>query len=701
MEPADLGDLADPAWTVTVDADPRLERVTETLLSLADGRFGTRGAAEEDGAGPMPLTVAAGVYHDAGGGPTLLPGPVWTGLEAWPPEGRDRRELDLRAGVLRRAWEIRGGATLRSLRFASLARPGVVGLRAEGPAAALRDGPGLLPPGNGVAFDEGRLGDASWARTRAAGGGGITAAAWQRTSDRQSRMVERLAVYLADPDHAPAPEAAVERLEAVKAVGFDRLLAEHRAAWAARWADAEVTIEGDPDAELAVRFALFHLLASAADRDEAAVGARGLTGPVYAGHVFWDADVFVLPVLAAVHPAAARAMLEYRLRRLAPARRLAAAHGRAGARFPWESAADGSEVTPAWATDRLGRRMRIHTGEMEEHIVADVAWAACRYADWTGDLAFLDGPGRDLLLDTARYWVSRVRWDRAGRAHIDGVIGPDEYHIEVDDNAFTNVMARWNLRRAVDLAERVGGATAAELRAWRELAEALVDGYDPATGRYRQFAGFDALQPLLIGELARPPVAADLLLGREQVGAAQVVKQADVLMLHLLVPEETAPGSLEPNLAFYGPRTAHGSSLSPAVHAALLARAGDPDRGLELFRLACRLDLDDLTSTTAGGLHVATFGGVWQALASGFLGLRPSGHGLGMDPHLPAAWDAVELRLRYHGRRLRVRAGHDRLELTVDGPLPLELPGLPARPVVPPGASWRRSGPAWQEEGPR
>ena len=314
-------------------------------------------------------------------------------------------------------------------------------------------------------------------------------------------MVERLAVYLADPDHAPAPEAAVERLRTVAGVGFDRLLAEHRAAWAARWAGVEVAIDGDQDAELAVRFTLFHLLASAAGDGEAAVGARGLTGPVYAGHVFWDADVFVLPALAALHPEAARAMIEYRIRRLEPARRLAAARGLAGARFAWESAADGTEVTPAWATNRRGRRVRIFTGEQEDHIVADVPWAACRYADWTGDTALLDGPGRDLLLDTARYWVSRARRDEHGLAHIDKVIGPDEYHVGVDDNAYTNVMARWNLRRAAELAERVGGATPDEIQGWQRLADALVDGYDPATGRYRQFAGFDNLEPLLIGEV--------------------------------------------------------------------------------------------------------------------------------------------------------------------------------------------------------
>jgi len=147
------------------------------------------------------------------------------------------------------------------------------------------------------------------------------------------------------------------------------------------------------------------------------------------------------------------------------------------------------------------------------------------------------------------------------------------------------------------------------------------------------------------------------------VEATQVVKQADVVMLHLLVPDELVPGSLEPDLAFYGPRTAHGSSLSPAVQAAMLARAGDSDQALVLFRLAARLDLDDLTATSAGGLHVATMGGVWQALASGFLGLRPAGDTLEADPQLPVSWRAVELRLRYRGRRVRLRATADGVEL--------------------------------------
>jgi trehalose/maltose hydrolase-like predicted phosphorylase len=241
-------------------------------------------------------------------------------------------------------------------------------------------------------------------------------------------------------------------------------------------------------------------------------------------------------------------------------------------------------------------------------------------------------------------------------AHIESVIGPDEYHVEVADNAYTNVMARWNLRRAAAWA-RAGkpGVGEDEIAGWLRLADALVDGYDPATGVYEQHAGFFDLEPLVIAEVApRRPVSAEALLGHERVHGAQVVKQADALLLHLLVPDELAPGSLERNLDFYEPRTAHGSSLSPGVHAALLARAGRLDRALAALRLTSRIDLDDLTGTTAGGLHLAAMGSLWQAIVFGFAGIRLAGEGLAIDPRLPGSWDRLEVNLRLRGSRIRV-----------------------------------------------
>ena len=208
-------------------------------------------------------------------------------------------------------------------------------------------------------------------------------------------------------------------------------------------------VDGDDELQLRIRTGLYHLMA-VGDAGESAVGARGITGHAYRGHVFWDADLFVLPFLAATHPAAARSMLEYRLRRLPAARAAARAEGNEGARFAWESAETGFDVTPTSGRDRTGRVVPIRTGFDEVHIVGDVAWAACCYIGWSGDEQFANGPGRELLVETARYWASRIRVDGSGFAHLYGVIGPDEYHEPVDDNAFTNVLARWNLRVAAD-----------------------------------------------------------------------------------------------------------------------------------------------------------------------------------------------------------------------------------------------------------
>ena len=587
---------------------------------------------------------------------------------------------------------------LRSLRFAALERPGCFALRAEGAPEWMHVGTALIPPATDGTFERRQLGERSTAEVRTDAGGAIAAATVQQERTAAGRrIIDRLANFVGDPDGMTPKQEAFAGLECAAGVGFDGLLAEQRDAWAQRWDDALVCIDGDPELELAVRFGLFHLMASVPTSGEAVVGPRGLSGPSYRGHVFWDADVFTLPFLAATCPPAARAMLEYRIRRLEPARQAAARRGYRGARFPWESARTGVDVTPSEDRPLYGPVIPILTGEHEEHIVADVAWAAMQYADWTGDDTLLSGPGRPLVLDTARYWASRVRLDSSG-GHISDVIGPDEYHERVDDNVFTNVMARWNLRRAAELAEAGGDVSTDEIAQWRHVADRLVDNYDPHTGLYEQFDGYYALEPLMISDVAETPVAADLLFGRPRISGSQVIKQPDVLMLHHLVPEETAPGSLRPNLEFYEPRCAHGSSLSPAIHAALLARDGRPDEALRLFRMACRLDLDNLTGTTAWGLHLATFGGVWQALIFGFAGIRPQRSGLVIDPHVPTGWDLLRLRLRHHGRRLEVQASATTLQVTSDAPIDITVPGAGTAEVTLGGQRWTRTPDGWRRQ---
>lgn len=669
----DLDD--DPAWLLHLPVRPDRDQVDQTLATLADGRFGTRGVREETRDHAAPVLVG-GVYTGVGAAERLLPGPDWTRL-CWRagPEISDERILDLRAGLLARR-RVDASGEFRSLRMAAAARPGLVGLRAEADRLLPADPLSLPPDANG---DAGQRDGVDWARVRADPAGGVVAAASQRRSRHGGRAhLERRAAYVADPRRAPAPGRALARLRGSASVPFTALVAEQRAAWAARWADGDVLIPDDQELQLCARFALFHLQSTVPGRGEAGVGARGLSGSGYSGHVFWDADTFVLPALAAVRPAAARAMLEYRLRRLGPARDFARATGRAGCRFPWESAREGTDVTPHTAQVG-GHQVPVRNGLAEEHIVADVAWAAWHYATWTGDEAFLAGTGLPLLIETARYWASRAAQDRDGSAHIRGVIGPDEYHVPVDDNAFTNVLARWNLRRAADLADRTPGLIdAGEIRTWRSVADSLVDGYDPGTGVYEQFAGYQRLECLLPATLGKVPVAADSILGSERIAQTQIVKQADVLMAFHLIPDEMLAGTLRANLDFYGPRTAHGSSLSPAIHAALLARAGLPDEALNWLRLAGRLDLDDTTGGTAIGLHLATLGGLWQAIAFGFAGLR-SDHGvLRVDPRLPEAWSELTLRLRFRGRRVTISAYRDRVSVRSSAPISVALADRPA-----------------------
>ena len=666
----------DPDWTLTIsDGEPGLERVSESLLTLADGRAGTRGSLVCDDAAESPLVVAAGVYRGLGPRTALRPGPLWNRVSGAPAAGGGRRILDLHAGLLRQELGLHSPGRVDALLFSSLARPGTAVLRAHMPAGH-RLAPSLVAPEHRD-VDFGEEDGLRWMQCGDATGSLAAAASQTVRRDSHSVRLDRVASYAGGPVEDRARREALAAARTARHEGFERLLSQHRSSWAGRWESADVRVVGDPELQRQIRFALFHLMASVADTGEAAVGARGLTGRAYRGHVFWDADVFVLPFLAATHPRAARAMLEYRFRRLATAQAAAAAAGHAGARFPWESAAEGIDVTPHSARNRAGQTVPIGTGRLEEHIVADVAWAAAHYADWADDPKFMCGPGRRLLVETARYWASRVDVDSDGRAHIRGVIGPDEYHVGVDDNAFTNVMARWNLRRAATLPPH-SDVSRGEREQWGAIADAIVDGYDAETGIYEQFAGFHDLEPILIADIApRRPIAADLLLGPERVRGAQVVKQADVLMLHHLVPHELAPGSLAPNLDHYEPRTAHASSLSPGIHAALLARAGRLPEACAALSLAARIDLEDYSETTAGGLHLAAMGSVWHAVAYGFAGITVHDGTLRLDPHLPETWEALELRLRLRGVPVRILIDHQEITVEAATPVPLAVGGAP------------------------
>ena len=534
------------------------------------------------------------------------------------------------------------------MEFSSLAEPGTAVLWASGASKLL----GSTGP------------DATQtSQIRTAQSGALSMHLSDARRDDDPRVLQRIAVF------APGDAgAATERANAARTTGVNTLHRLHREEWARRWGDADICIRGDDELQRNVRFSLFQLMSAVATQGEAALGARGLSGDGYRGHVFWDSDVFVLPFLAATCAAAARAMLQYRVARLGAAMDQARELGLEGAKFPWESASSGREITPKSVVGPRGETVMVRTGQMEDHIVADVAWAACRYVDWTGDEAFRRGPLMRLLVETARYWASRIECDTDGSAHIRHVIGPDEYHDDVDDNAFTNVMARWNLRAAVSRAR--SECDERELRRWDALASALADGLDPRSLVYEQFSGFSQLAPFPLRETYGPaPFAADSVIGFGRIQSLQVLKQADVLMLQLLVPHEIAPGSLRPNLDRYLPMTAHGSSLSPAVHAALLARLSRFPEAIDLLKFAARIDIDDVSKTTAHGLHVATMGGVWLAIVEGFAGIQADGDGLRVRPRLPDGWEALTVHLVYRGVRVQLRIAGEDVKVDTGGPL--------------------------------
>jgi trehalose/maltose hydrolase-like predicted phosphorylase len=502
---------------------------------------------------------------------------------------------------------------------------------------------------------------------------------WRSVAGQVVELDRIISVARADAlENDPAP-AASEAMTRSRALGWRAVLAAHETAWNERWRAGDIVIDGDDEIQRAVRFAIYHLTSAANPDDErVSIGARGLTGDAYFGHVFWDTEVYLLPFYTAVWPEAARALLMYRFHTLPAARAKAAQMGYRGALYAWESADTGEETTPERVVGPDGSLIDILTGKMEQHISADIAYAVWQYWRATGDDMFFIQAGAEILVETARFWASRAGLEADGKRHIRHVIGPDEYHEDVDDNAFTNMMARWNLDRALEAMDLLGARwpdRAAALREklaladdefadWRDAAARIVTGLDPATGLYEQFAGFHALEPLDLAAYAERNAPIDVVIGRERTQHSQVVKQADVVALIALLPEAFPGTTAETNFRHYEPRCAHGSSLSAAMHALVAARLGDPDMALGYLREAAALDLD-LDPNSAGGVRIAGLGGLWQAVMLGFAGLDLMGDTLRIDPKLPPQWRGVSFRVCWNNRTVGVRIANGNVEATL------------------------------------
>jgi alpha,alpha-trehalose phosphorylase len=455
-----------------------------------------------------------------------------------------------------------------------------------------------------------------------------------------------------------------------RADGPEQILAQQRAWLDDFWAASDVQVRGDASAQQAVRWNLFQLAQASARTQEQGIAAKGVTGGGYDGHYFWDTEVYVIPFLAYTSPDIARKLLRFRWRMLPAARRRAAELSQRGALYPWRTI-NGEEASAYYAA-----------GTAQYHINAAVAYALQRYLDASGDVDFLVDEGVEMMVETARLWEDLGFYATNGDAsfHIHSVTGPDEYTTVVNDNTYTNLMARFNLGYAAKVVDfladwdgasyerlkRRTGLDVGEIAAWRRAADAMFIPYDEELGIHPQDVNF--LERERWDFENTPADHYPLLLNYHPlvIYRFQVLKQADVVLAMYMRGDRFTREEKRRDFDYYDPITTNDSSLSACVQAIVAAEVGHDELALDYFLHALYLDLCNLHGNTSDGLHIASCGGVWAALVHGFAGMVDNGEFLRFEPRLPANWEGLSFHLLRHGSRLAVDVDQDGCTVTVE-----------------------------------
>ncbi|MBC9713949.1 glycoside hydrolase family 65 protein [Streptomyces sp. TRM66268-LWL] len=456
-------------------------------------------------------------------------------------------------------------------------------------------------------------------------------------------------------------------LAAARHTGWQGLADEQRQRLDEFWDRADVEVRGDQRIQQAVRFALFHVLQAGDRAEEQPIPAKGLTGPGYEGHCFWDTEAYILPILTYTDPAAVAQALRWRHSTLGSAQERARELGLAGAAFPWRTIA-GRECSGYWPA-----------GAAAFHVNAAIASAAVRYAACTGDEDFERDIGVDLLVNSARLWHSLGHHDDAGVFHIDGVTGPDEYSALMDDNLYTNLMAQQNLRDAADTVERHPdaarrlGVDEGQIRCWRRAADAMAVPYGKELQVHEQAAGFTRRDRWDFA--ATHPDQYPLMHHFHYFALyrSQVIKQADLVLALFLRGDAFAEEETARAFAYYEELTVRDSSLSAACQAVIAARTGHLDLAYNYLGETSLIDLLDLEHNTRDGLHLASLAGSWIALVAGFGGLRRQDGMLSFAPRLPDHLFRLAFRVTAFGRRISVRVTRDAAEYTLLSGEPLVI----------------------------
>jgi trehalose/maltose hydrolase-like predicted phosphorylase len=699
-------------WSLVSEGfDPLNERGAEAVFAVANGHFGVRAALEEGNPASNPMVIVAGIYM-----PTSLPARQ-TLLTVPDPStlfitadgvnfsmstvrtNAHLRHLDMKGAVLERIWTFtdRHGRLWQwqSVRAASALRPELylyqLTLTLEKGDAPTRVVI-TLPNAINVFAGERRSPELLAATAEDAASLVETQVFLQGKQAQGDNASISTIAHPGEPLVVDLVSRIVpqQTLREGSGAPFAVLMEEHEKAWEDRWSIADAKTGGDDRLQQASRFATYHLLSSASVNDgRASIGPRDLSGIAYHGHVFWDTELFILPVLTFVWPEATRSCLLYRYNTIEAAKQRAKSFGYEGTMYPWESTDTGEDRTPDFVSLPDGSAVRVLNGEQENHISAAVPYAVVHYWRATGDDDFMLRYGAEILIECARFWRSRVSPSNHAYA-IRKVIGPDEYHEGVNNNAYTNALARWVLLQAESY---VSGLSESDPEAAKELTERLrVKGDEPQAWRrvgehivrssflkdeiVEQFDGFFSLQPVDVAAYLRAGVPLDIAVGHDSVQKMRAVKQADVLMAMRLLPEWWSEASARKNVAYYEPMTAHTSSLSPPIHALVAAWVRDDALCRKYLEQSRTIDLEPPFRGAAGGVRLGSLGALRQAITFGLGGFKFNKDGIGFDPFLPSSVDNLGFSLLWQKRRVDVRIRRDDklLEIKVDGaPCPVRV----------------------------
>lgn len=716
-------------WKIIEDTfDPKKQHHKETIFTTGNGYICTRGAFEEGYPGDRRASFAHGVFDavpisvtELANAPDWLPFTILLDGERFSLStgkiSSFTRILDLRTGVLSRTleWVSPSGktATIAFERFISLADEhvalihctvttgfeGTVEFRAS--LNGCTDNEGITHWGW---VSQGRRGDtvyllnrtrksgieyASAMRLEAVEGSQLGSGYWDvenvptlslqmAASPGKMLVVDKYIAFASSRDTSDPVSMAIEHANVIP--NWEAAYDANAAAWEREWERSDIVIEGDDEAQISMRFNLFQILIAAPRHDNRVnIGAKTLSGFGYRGHSFWDTEIFMLQFFIYTAPHIAKNLLNYRFQRLPAARAKAIANGYEGAQFPWESADTGEEVTPTWIPHFADRNklVRIWTGDIEIHISSDVSFAAHKYWQITGDDDWLVDQGAELILDIAKFWASRAEWNpRLNRYDYNDVIGPDENHEHVNNNAYTNRMAQWNIQLALQILDWLNAQapqkaselikrldlSVERLTRWRDVIARIYLNVD-ASGLIEQFEGFYQQAYVDLAALEPRTRSVQEIYGIQEASNIQVLKQPDVLMMQYLLGEAYPLEQVRVNYDYYTPRTDHsyGSSLGPSIQAIMACEVGKPDDAYEHFIRAARADLRDVRGNAGDGIHAASAAGTWQAVVFGFAGLRvhPPASGAKtpswtVTPRLPKGWKRVAFKFTLHGQEQTV-----------------------------------------------